>query len=171
MASAIEGKGFAGISLTLEGHESQQRRALGLDSRKKWLSFGERIYPFVKATGRLSTDAFALAADKFEKKESYCKNCFYYYKNYLDWVEIAKSSGEFFSAMHEEQLQFVWHIAAINQSTIKPKPPSGPEYDRIFRDRVAFFRSITDGDRPWPDDLSKMFISTMLVYCDLAPPD
>lgn len=170
LADAIESQSIAGIRLKIEGHEAQKRRLSGIDNRKEWLMFGKEIYPFIQ--GKNSLEAYELAEKEFGESESYCKKCYYYFKNYQDWVGIARITGEIYALMTDEQMQHVWHIYSINQGKdMKPVPPSGPEYDCIFRDRLAFFQSITHGQKPWPESTAKMFTSMMLIYCDIAPPD
>lgn len=170
LANAIESKTLAGVKLEFRGHQAQQRRLSGLDDRKEWLNFGKSIFPFV--TGKKTIEAFDLASETFGQTESYCKKCFYYYKNYRDWSETARQSGETYALMTDEELQHVWHISSVNQGKdMKPEPPTGPEYDTLLRDRVAFFRSLTKGPKPWPESTARMFLNVMLIYCDIAPPD
>lgn len=170
LANAIEGESIGGVSLELRGYQAQQRRLAGFDDRKEWLAFGEKIFPFIN--GKRSIEAFDLASEEFGQSESYCKKCFYYFKNCRDWVESARNTGELYALMSDEQLHYIWNVYSINQKKeMKPVPPAGPEYDGIIRERLKFFRSITEGPEPWPESNAKMFIGAMLICSDLMVPE
>lgn len=176
IANAIESKSTAGIKFTISGNQPQKKRIEGLAKRRKWLSLGEQVSILIDQDCEIAGDIhakFEFAAEKLKSSSDDCRKRYYYFKNYQKWSIEARKAGCVYQQMSDKSLQFVWHLASIDQAQeFKPVPPTGPGYDEMYHERTQFLRwLISEGPTKWPEDLAEQFLALMLVFADVAAPD
>lgn len=176
LANAIESKSTAGIKFTISGNQPQKKRIEGIAKRRQWLALGEQVARLIDQDCNITGDIhakFEFASAILNKSSDDCRKRYYYFKNYQAWSLEARKAGLVYEQMSDKSLQFVWHLASIDQGQeFKPVPPNGPGYDEMYHERTQFLRwLISEGPTRWPEDLAEQFVALMLVFADVAVPD
>lgn len=162
LAEAIERASPLGVEINMKNHDATAKRLEGLRIRRRWLEDGRKVAEIKKP----KLQQFLSASEIIGKSEGYCKDCYYYFDNFMKWYnnEIKMSDKSF----DLEFLESTWHLASFDQNTKSPTPDKVIDIVELKLARIAYlkeyFRDMKGGGRDRAVDV-------VMALSEIQPPN